>query len=223
MFPVSREKRLVVTGIGCLLISVFGLWLTWRPTPEPERVVYIPTPQPTPRGLVPPSTPTLVPTPVPTPEPTTTPTPEPTPRPVPFSVRQTSEDDWMVMLPAGKWYDTGIPITAETELHIKTDTPFLVKINGRVYFSDRNIWGDWYDAWLGDVTPWTKMLDIKVPADFLETLKLKINDDGGGSYAQLNVSLNLRNSCDQRDSHAQIHDDAYYRAERMLDRIRRKG
>jgi hypothetical protein len=127
------------------------------------------------------------------------------------------------MLPAGRWYDTGLPITAETGLHIETDTPFLVKINGRVYFSTKNIWGDWYSAKIGDITPWIGDLDVKVPADFLETLKLKINDDGGATFTQLNVKLNLRDGCRLRDSHAQIHDDAYQRADAMLDKIRRKG
>lgn len=156
----------------------------------------------------------------------------PTPTPLPsFGVKQLSEYAWRVTLPEGGWYDTGIPVVANVEILITSaggKGKFMIKIKNRQMFS-----GNWSgkpgklimvseeDYWhSGDNQP-----IILVDYDFTDTIKLKIDDEGGERAMLLNVALKEGpDRCNDSENkvNPNIHNPTRVWAAQMREKIARK-
>jgi hypothetical protein len=205
-----RNPGLLIIGVLCLLAAVIGL-LSYQPA---SQVVYVP--------------PTLKPAPTSFSTPISTPRPTPisTPEPPSFSVTQTGEKVWNVVLPKGQWYDTGLPMIANTRIHITgngTYGVFLAKIGKQVLWSSHSSdLGTFVGEQGGDKE------SVFAGPDFLETLRLRISDDDKRDWLSLNVyfwiepmTRDERDLLDNDPLHRALHKPAEDRAEAMLSKLRR--
>ena len=146
----------------------------------------------------------------------TTPTPIPQ---EPSSVQWIKSDSfwriykWKVILTSNKWFDTGIPYSANDTLNVSqyssqnTDPNTLIKLGGREYANS-----DGRQIYLFE--------ERGTKPDFRDTVKLKLRE--GATRVELEVAItNQAGYCIDPDGHQAIHDASYAWLKKTVEKMKR--
>jgi hypothetical protein len=104
----------------------------------------------------------------------------------PLSVERVAANKWIVTIPKGQWYDTGIRITANMIVDVHGDEGFQAKIGNHVFSADEIVLNNGYaigvslnEKQVENLHPGWAFGSEKFPGiapDFVSTLKLQVNE-----------------------------------------------
>lgn len=146
-----------------------------RPVTQPTPVVFVAT--------------SFTPVPIATSTPSPTPLPTPASAPVPY-VKQIGDREWRVFVPieAG-WFDTGIPVITNNELIVSSPTGrWQVQLGQNSWFSTKA----WFQPGQGlsfMLSDSKRSMTCCIDYDFHETVKLRVDEEGGERAINFFVSL----------------------------------
>jgi hypothetical protein len=147
----------------------------------------------------------------PLPSPTPSPTRQQTRRRNPgssgpeFSIKQIGSEEWRVIVPAGQWHDTGIPVIVNhTVVAIRNSGgKWILKLGGKSFWPGVPAGGGYY---LNNFQVCETGCELTVDPDFTDTIKLKVDDEGGMTWVSVKISVSWRYPCDNRDAyHLALH------------------
>lgn len=158
-------------------------------------------------------------------------TPEPPPT-VAFSIKQTGDQFYRVVIPPGRWVDTGVPAVAGTLICVgdTEDNPrhkFIMRIAGIQQFSVRNVlanqWGAYTGIHMSEDSRFTPY--VIVTHEFRDTLKLKVDDEGSNEALTLNIYVDRERFSDpfyHIPGHMALHNESEQWFQMMIAKLARQ-
>jgi len=220
----------LIAALMFLVLGIIGLLVlqgeTSNPSTATAQATATPPPSSTPISLPPPAVIPATPVPEATPEPPPPPTPVPLP---PFSIKQTGNSEWRVILPAGGWYDTGVPVVIGDRFNVESidgKGKWMTRFDGHVSFPWNPVGGGGlYQYFLVmEMNDGTGPAYIATDPTFGRTVELQVDDEGKEQVLRLRVWVEDSHvrSCDHWTEHQAQHQQARAWAEAMKAKLARQ-